>query len=294
MCSNVDGRPVPDASGGRGYDFLEVMKMVIREFGKEHERTLLFFPGSCEPWQGFAPAAKLLAQELHVILVTPDGHDPENRTDFISVEKTVDDTSVWLRKHGVSHLDALYGLSFGGGMAVRFLTTQNILVDKAIIDAGTAPYQYPKWICRLIGARDFLMLKTAIASLSVIKAAFPPERFARNPENWKQEYRELQAFLKSFSNRTIWNIFWSANNYKVPNVAPEMDTVIQFWVGTDEWGSRFRDLKWYRKYLPQMEVVKIPNMMHGELVAMHPVTFAQKAIAFFKQGEMPCSDKKEG
>jgi len=36
----------------------------------------------------------------------------------------------------------------GGGMVVRFLTTQDIAVDKAIIDAGTAPYQYPKWICR--------------------------------------------------------------------------------------------------------------------------------------------------
>ena len=36
--------------------------MVIREFGKEREETLLFFPGSCEPWQEFAPAAKALAQ----------------------------------------------------------------------------------------------------------------------------------------------------------------------------------------------------------------------------------------
>lgn len=33
----------------------------------------------------------------------------------------------------------MYGLSFGGGMAVRFLTTQRIPVDRAILDAGTAP-----------------------------------------------------------------------------------------------------------------------------------------------------------
>ena len=38
-------------------------------------------------------------------------------TDFISVEKTVDDTVRWLKAHGVERLDALYGLSFGGGMA---------------------------------------------------------------------------------------------------------------------------------------------------------------------------------
>ena len=31
--------------------------MVIREFGTEHQRHLLFFQGSCEPWQEFFPAA---------------------------------------------------------------------------------------------------------------------------------------------------------------------------------------------------------------------------------------------
>ena len=174
-----------------------------------------------------------------------------------------------------------YGrLSFGGGMVVRFLTTQDIPVDKAIIDAGTAPYRYPKWICKLIGVRDFLMLKLARSSVRLMEMAFPPERFARNPENAKREYEQIQRYLKGYSNRTIWNIFWSANNYAVPKAAPKLDTQIQFWVGTDEWGSRFRDLKWIKQYLPQIEVVKIPNMMHGEFVMMHPEAFAEKALAF--------------
>ena len=57
--------------------------MTIREFGRENEKTLLFFPGSCEPWQEFAYAARELAERFHVLLVTPDGHDPEEHTDFI-------------------------------------------------------------------------------------------------------------------------------------------------------------------------------------------------------------------
>ena len=69
---------------------------------------------------------------------------PENHTDFISIENTVDDTVLWLKEHHIDHLNALYGLSFGGGMALRLLTTQNIAVDRAVIDAGTAPYEYPK------------------------------------------------------------------------------------------------------------------------------------------------------
>ena len=90
-----------------------------------------------------------------------------------------------------------------------------------------------------------------------------------------------KRYLKTYSNKTIWNIFWSANNYAVPKPAPALTTKIQFWVGTDEWGSRFRDLKRAKRYLPQIEVVKIPGMMHGEYVQMHPEAFAKQALAFF-------------
>lgn len=266
--------------------------MIIREYGAETPRHLVFFQGSCEPWQEFRPAAEGLASRFHVMLVTPDGHDPEEHSDFISVEKTVDDTAQWLKERGIDHLDAMYGLSFGGGMAVRFLTTQGIKVDRAIIDAGTAPYQYPKWICKLIGVRDFLMLKLARSSVKLMEMAFPPERFARDPQNARQEYEQIRQYLKGYSNRTLWNIFWSANNYAVPKAAPKLDTRIQFWVGTDEWGSRTRDLKWTKRYLPQIEVVKIPNMMHGEFVMMHPEAFAEKALAFLALSPvriMPCA-----
>lgn len=254
--------------------------MVIREYGTENNRHLLFFQGSCEPWQEFLPSVKGLAEKFHVMLVTPDGHDPEEHNDFISVEKTVEDASRWLKEHGIAQLDAMYGLSFGGGMVVRFLTTQDIPVTKAIIDAGTAPYQYPKWICKLIGVRDFLMLKIARSSVRFMEAACPTDRFARDPKNAKQEYERIRQYLMGYSNKTLWNIFWSANNYAVPKTAPKLDTQIQFWVGEDEWGSRYRDLKWTKQYLPQIEIVKIPHMMHGEFVLMHPDEFSAKAIAF--------------
>ena len=256
--------------------------MVIREFGTEHQRQLVFFQGSCEPWQEFYPAVEGLAKRFHVMLVTPDGHDPEEHNDFISVEKTVDDTVRWLKEHRIGHLDAMYGLSFGGGMVARFLATQEIQVDKAIIDAGTAPYQYPKWICKLIGVRDFLMLKLARSSVKLMLMASPPEHYARDPKNARQEYEQIRQYLKGYSNKTLWNIFWSANNYAVPKTPPTLHTRIQFWVGTDEWRSRVRDLKWTMRYLPQIEIVKIPNMMHGEFVMMHPEEFTIKAMAFLQ------------
>ena len=100
--------------------------MVIREFGTEHQQYLLFFQGSCEPWIHFTPAAQALAKHYHVLLLTPDGHDPEEHNDFISVERTVDQAVGWLHAHGIDHLDAVYGLSFGGGMVIRLLAAQEL------------------------------------------------------------------------------------------------------------------------------------------------------------------------
>lgn len=256
--------------------------MKIHEYGKEHTKHLLFFQGSCEPWEEFSEAARLLGQAFHVMLVTQDGHDPKEHTDFISVEKTVDDTVSRLHAMGIRHLDAVYGLSFGGGMVIHMLASGKMTADRAIIDAGTAPYVYPRWICKLIGVRDYFMLKIGRSSVKLMELSFPPERFARDPKNARQEYAEIQRYLKTYSNKTIWNIFWSANNYSVPKTAPLLSTEIQFWVGTDEWGSRFRDLKWAKRYLPEIEVVKIPGMMHGEYVLMHPQQFAAQALAFFE------------
>ena len=85
--------------------------MVIREFGRENPRHLLCFQGSCEPWTEFRESAELLGERFHVMLVTPDGHDPAEHNDFISVEKTVDDAVAWLKARGIDHLDAVYGLS---------------------------------------------------------------------------------------------------------------------------------------------------------------------------------------
>ena len=91
----------------------------------------------------------------------------------------------------------------------------------------------------------------------------------------------MRKYLKTFSSKTIWNIFWSANNYAVPKQAPAIPSKLQFWVGDEAWKGRYRDLNWYREYLPQMEVVTIPGMMHGEYIMMHPQAFAARALAFF-------------
>ena len=89
--------------------------MYIREYGKENGRILLFFPGSCEPWEEYSYSVKALAAWFHVLQVVPDGEDPEEHTDFVSVEKTVRDTVRWLRANRIRRVDMLYGMRIAEG-----------------------------------------------------------------------------------------------------------------------------------------------------------------------------------
>ena len=60
-------------------------------------------------------------------------------------------------------------------------------MEKTIIDAGITPYPYPKWVCRLISVKDWIMIMLGTRSLRMMKLACPPERFAREVKRFQEE-----------------------------------------------------------------------------------------------------------
>ena len=44
----------------------------------------------------------------------------------------------------------------------------------------------------------------------------------------------MEAYLKTFSDRTIRNIFWSTNNYGLPKCPAKIGTKIAYWYGDDD------------------------------------------------------------
>ena len=118
------------------------------EYGKEHEKTLLFLPCTAEPEWAFADSVGLLSQDYHVIQIVYDGHG-ETGEDFISVETTVDEVTDWLQARGITHLNAAYGCSLGGACLTRFLALGKIPVERAVIEAVINPYRMPLILRRL-------------------------------------------------------------------------------------------------------------------------------------------------
>ncbi len=254
--------------------------MNVYEFGTENQRKLLFFQGSCTCWRDYMPSIELLAQQFHVIVPAFEGHDPMEKTDFISVEKTVSDTSAYLLEHGHTSLYGVYGLSIGGSMALRLLSQERIPVKKAIIDGGIAPYEWSHWFTRLILLRDYLMIQLLRSNMRIFKLFFNPKRWTPENSDAETDYKAMFDFLKGLSRKTVWNVFDSANNYDMPLPLPELSTEISYWYGSLERKARKSDIRWMLKHVNGMQIQEIPDREHGELVMVHPQQFYEMTIGF--------------
>ena len=257
--------------------------MKVNEYGSEHEKTVAMFQCAAEPGWVFIPSAEALAKDYHVFLFIADGHD-ELGTTFVSIEKYVDDAASYLKENGICRLDLLYGVSMGGAAVIRFLATQDIIADKAIIDAGITPYPYPKPICRLIALKDWAMIMLGTKSYFFMKLAAPPERWTPKGEDPEEHYRKIFAFEKNhFSSRTIYNVFWSANNYSMPDSVPTVKTKIEYWYGEEEKRARKNNLAYTIKVFPQTVPKEFKGLAHAELVLMFPERFREEVMQVMRE-----------
>ena len=254
--------------------------MQIWEHGQEHERTLLFLPCTAEPVWAFSETIALLSRKWHVFQVIYDGHQPEYPGDFTSVEQTVDEVTDYLKSRGVARLDAAYGCSLGGACLTRLLALGDIPVGRAIIDGGITPYQLPYLVRKLHLALDVLSFKLVANNRKVLEAAFPPERFTLPGHDAVKEYDEIARYLKTYSARTIRNVFWSGNNYALPATPAKSATKLTYWYGDDEKKERRSNIRFIKRYFPQIRIHGIPKMAHAELVIVHPEEFCRYAEKF--------------
>lgn len=243
--------------------------MTIYEYGTENEKKVLFIAtAALEPYWAFQRQAEALGVDYHVYAVAADGHDGQPG-DFVSVEKTVSDMTEELKRRSVTKLYAAYGLSMGGAIIARFLATSGIHVERAIIDGGILPYTYPKCICKLIHAKDFVLMRSVTKSRKLLELVAPPEKYTAEGNDPKEEYDALMEFYKTYSNKTVSNVFWSANNYELPHPATKLDTEITYWYGEHEKKARKNDMAYIKSYFDRVTFCQIDGCEHGELVMVH-------------------------
>ena len=90
----------------------------------------------------------------------------------------------------------------------------------------------------------------------------------------------MESYLKTYSDRTIRNVFWSGNNYALPETPAEHGTILAYWYGEDEKRDRRGNIRFIKHYFPRIQLREFPKMAHAELVIIHSEDFCRYAEEF--------------
>jgi len=211
----------------------------------------------------------ILKDKYCVILVSVPGHDPNTNEEFTSVEQIAGEIETGLIEMGRSRVDLLYGLSMGGGIAIRILADNRLSVKHAVIDAGITPYEMPWIATRLILVKDFLMMEWGKHSKWVLSLAFPAKEYTQEGLDC------MYQVLRHMTPRTIWHVYDSTDNYSMPATFPTLDTSIEYWYGSREEKDRKLDIQYVQKHMPGVQFRKIDGMMHGQYATVFAADFAE-------------------
>lgn len=246
--------------------------MLLHEFGVSHEKTIIMIHGLGMSWDMLKPAIEALAGEYRVVAVAVPGMDMDGKSEFTSVEDIARLIEDALLERGIVSAECLYGLSMGGGLAIRMLADNKIHFFRAVIDAGITPYEMPYAVTRFILAGDVLSTLLGRASKGLLSLAFPPEDYTQAAVD------RMSEVLRHMTLKTIWRAYDSTDNYSMPEKFPVIDTKIEYWYGAKEKKARRLDIQYVTKHIPNIRLREIPDMAHGQYVMTRPAQFAQDIV----------------
>ncbi len=244
--------------------------MTIHEFGRKNEKVIVLVHPSVVMWDYFEYVIPLLEKKYHIIVPALPGYDPDNTSDFTSVEEIASELEAWLIKHELHNVTCLYGCSMGGSIVIRMLSDNSISINSAIIDGGITPYQLPWIITRLIAVKDFFLIYTGkIGGARLLEKAFSTDELS------EEDVQYAAKVLKMISARTIWRTFESCNNYSMPENIHTDCRHIEYWVAEKEVKDRRLDIAYIRQHFPQTVFRKIKDVGHGGLAPFNPIKFVR-------------------
>lgn len=244
-----------------------MIDMLINEFGKENEKSIVMIHGLSMSWDMMKEAIDLLKEKYHVLAIAVPGMDLNEDNEFTSVEQIASEIEDALFQKGISNVNCIYGLSMGGALALRMLADNKVYFENAIMDGGITPYELPYLQTRLILGNDVCMTLLARASKKLLSYAFPVEDYSQKAVD------QMHTMLMHMSIKTIMHSYDSTDNFAMPQIFPHIDTIIQYWYGEKEKKDRKLDIQYIQKHIPGVQFREIEGMRHGQYVIAHAKEF---------------------
>jgi esterase/lipase len=233
----------------------------FKEFGNKEKKTLVLIHGLGITWKMFTPFIQVLEKDYFLIIPILDGHDVEEDSVFETVEGAADEIIGYIKEKYGAQVFGIYGVSLGGTIASVILEKQELIFEKAIIDAGPI-YPMNKFLLELsikLRVKNVLSLKT---EKSIYRKMLDKTFY---PQNMIEVVCKLAKVIQK---ATLENAFRSAFSYQLKSI--KFNGKIAYWYGTKEGFLCNKYAKHIQKICPQIVIKVFDKYDHGELAIGHP------------------------
>ena len=245
--------------------------MNIRQFGAAERPAMVLIHPSLVTWDYFRDVIPFLESDYRLFVPALPGFDPASEEGFVSVERCAAEIVDALLGAGVTRVDAVYGCSLGGSVALRMAVDGRVDIRHLVMDGGITPYQLPRAITRLIALRDFcLMALGKLGGERLMARAFSGSQYT------DEDMKYLANIMRHCTWRTLWNAFDSCNNYAVPEGPLPFDGVLHYWYAQKERKARDWDIRYMKKRFPDTVFREFEGLDHGDMALFRPQKLADE------------------
>ena len=258
--------------------------MKIYSFGDQAAPALLLLPGTCCHWKGnFGHVIPLLQKDFHVLCVSYDGFDENERTEFTTMEDEAEKIEAYINVHCGGHIRAAYGCSLGGSFVGLLAARQNIRMDYGIL--GSSDLDQASKFAAKLQTELFLPLIYPLVRDGEFKSRLLQKQMAKRAAEMG---KYVSAFMSMFGGarpyvtlQSCKNQFYSDMITPLPDGLDVPGTEIHIFYAL-KMGEKYR-----ARYLRHFAhpVIHEQDMQHEELLACHPEEWARLVKSIALQGK---------
>lgn len=257
--------------------------MKVYTSGRTDAPAILLLPGTCCHWESnFGKVIPLLSREFHVLTVSYDGFDEEERTEFPTMLEETEKIEAWIQKNLGGSIRGVYGCSLGGSFVGQLAARGNIHMDYGILGGSDLDQSSP--VAAKLMTKAMMPLFYPLVRDGKFSAKFLNQRLAKR----KQEMPGyVDAFMDMFggarpyvTRKSAENQFYSDLITPLPMNIDPPGTEIHVFYAT-KMGEKYR--KRYQDHFAH-PVLHEMDLQHEELLACYPEQWA-KLVTEILNGE---------
>lgn len=238
--------------------------MRFLEFGPADGACVMLVHGAQVPWQIWLPQIERFKPAFRVIVPVLPGHDPQDPSDFTTIEAAAADIERACLERFGTELALLCGQSLGGAVASELWMRGVVRMD-ALVMEGAPLVEQPRILSSLI-MRSYVSLTRGVkrrdpAVLRRAEGSFLPKRC-------------MPSFLEmmdGMSEESVRNLVRSAGRHRLPDSFEGRADCVVYVHGTsaNELLSK-RSAALLRRICPEAEIVRVPGAGHCEWSLFEP------------------------